>query len=74
VVTDRYNAILACGWEVPAEDLGRAPKNGGERDWSSTAQSILLYVKDRIGQTSLGETGVYTVALDGSDVSVVVLR
>jgi hypothetical protein len=73
VVTDRYREVLACGWEVPAEDLGRAPKNGGERDWSSTAQSILLYAKDRVGVTSLAEGDLFTVSPDGLDISVAVV-
>ena len=73
VMDERGESILARGWVVPESDLGRAPKNGGERDWNSTAMSILLYVKDRVGVTSL-DGGVYTVAPDGSDVSVVIVR
>lgn len=37
-------------WIVPADSLGRAPKNG-ERDWDSTAQSILLWIKKHMAET-----------------------
>jgi hypothetical protein len=72
VLDDAAAATLSKGWAVPESDLGRAPKNG-ERDWGSTAQSILLYCKDRIGHGSLA-ADVYTVDPGGSDISVVVVK
>ena len=38
------------GWVIPATDLGREPKKG-ERDWHSTSQSILLWVKKYLCDT-----------------------
>lgn len=70
VLTPAAERTLSAGWEVPADNLGRPPKNG-ERDWHSTGHSILLYVKDRIGQAT-ADAGFHTVSPDGSDVSVIV--
>jgi len=72
VMTDRAKATLARGWEVPADELGRAPKNG-ERDYNSTAQSLLIFLKDRLGAITLAEADVLTVDPSGSDVSVIVV-
>ena len=68
-------ATEAKGYVLTKKDLGRAPKNGGERDWNSTGQSILLYCKDRIA-TAAAEHGVTVASTDGadSDVSVIVIK
>lgn len=71
VMTPEAKATVKKGWIVPESDLGRAPK-GGERDWESTAQSILIFCKDRIGAVS-ADHGVYTVDNGGTDISVVVI-
>lgn len=66
-------ATEAKGFIVAKKDLGREPKNG-ERDFTSTAQSILLYCKDRIAKVA-DEHGIIVASIDGadSDVSVIVL-
>lgn len=51
------------GWIIPDDCLGRAPKDG-VRDWDSTAQSVLLWIK-RV----LVDTGILRV----SQVSVLVV-
>jgi hypothetical protein len=50
------------GWIVPDDCLGRTPKSG-ERDWASTAQSLLLWIKQTI---------VAAGWCDASEISVVV--
>ena len=52
------------GWTVPEGSLGRPPKKG-ERDWDSTSQSILLWVK-----RTLVETGWLRI----EDLSIIVER
>lgn len=52
------------GWTVPEGSLGRPPKNG-ERDWQSTSQSILLWIK-----RTLVETGWLRI----EDLSIIVER
>jgi hypothetical protein len=54
--------FAACGWVVPDDCLGRAPKSG-ERDFASTAQSLLLWIK---------QTVVAAGWCDASEISVVV--
>ena len=71
VLTPEAKATLAKAWIVPAGELGRAPK-GKERDWNSTAQSILIFLKDRVG-TIAADNDVTVVAPDGSDLSVIVI-
>jgi hypothetical protein len=72
VMTDRARATLACAYIVAPDEIGRAPKTG-ERDYDSAAQSILLYLKDRVGTYSLSESDVFTVDPLGSDISVTVV-
>ena len=50
-------------WIVPEDSLGRAPKKA-ERDWQSTSQSILLWIKKY-----LIDTGAFTV----DEISVLVI-
>jgi hypothetical protein len=73
VLTPEATATLAKAWIVPESELGRKPKNGGERDWLSTGQSILIYCKDRIGVISLERADIFTVDPEGSDISVTVI-
>jgi hypothetical protein len=40
----RESEFAGVGFIVPEGSLGRSPKSG-ERDWQSTAQSILLWIK-----------------------------
>lgn len=51
---------------IPTDSFGRAPKTG-ERDWDSTAQSILLWVKKYYCETE-------APAFRASEVSITVVR
>ena len=62
---------MAKAWIVPEAELGRPPKVK-DRDWNSTAQSILIFIKDRIG-TVAADHDVMVVDTEGSDLSVVVI-
>jgi hypothetical protein len=59
----RANDYPDSGFIVPEDSLGRAPKKG-ERDYASTAQSILLWIKKY-----LVDTGAFSV----DEISVIVI-
>ena len=46
----RERDFAGVGFIVPESDLGRAPKSG-ERDWQSTCQSVLLWLKKYLSET-----------------------
>jgi hypothetical protein len=71
IMTPEAEATLAKAWFVPAEEIGRKPKNG-ERDYNSAGQSILIYAK-RIGAIC-SDHDMVTVDPYGSDVSTAVVN
>jgi hypothetical protein len=70
-MTAQADATLTKAYVVDTGDLGREPKFG-ERDWKSTGQSILLYIKDRIA-TVAADHGVIVADTFGTDVSVTII-
>ena len=51
------------GWIVPADCLGRAPKTG-ERDWASSSQSLLLWIKQTVVAAGWAEAGEISVVVE----------
>jgi hypothetical protein len=51
------------GWIVPDDCLGRAPKSG-ERDWASTSQSLLLWIKQTVVAAGWCDAGEISVVVE----------
>ncbi len=67
VVIDNPHRRMAdhpdAGWIVPDDCLGRPPKSG-ERDWASSAQSLLLWIKQTVVAAGWCEAGEISVVVE----------